>query len=153
MIGYPAFWSGSDPRMRAPPLDLADQLICSSSEDGEAVGDRLILQNIKHGVVGSGKWAAGRQRVLHQLPHHRTMGRHADPPVGLLGDKPAQGRLALDVRRRREKPTDLFRAENNGEAARLADRHDLVNKIAALQRDLEEKRRALALTVDQPSEH
>jgi hypothetical protein len=37
--------------MRAPPLDLADQLICSSGEDGEAVGDRLILQNIKHGVV------------------------------------------------------------------------------------------------------
>ena len=91
--------------------------------------------------------------MLHQLLHHRTMGRHADPPVGLLDDKPAQGRLALDVRRRREKPTDLFRAENNGEAARLADRHDLVNKIAALQRDLEEKRRALALTVDQPSEH
>jgi hypothetical protein len=31
----------------------------------------------------------------------------------------AQGRLVLDVRRRCEKPTDLFRAENSGEAARL----------------------------------
>jgi hypothetical protein len=38
----------------------------------------------------------------------------------------------LDVRRRREKPTDRFRAEDDGEAARLADRHDRVGKIAAL---------------------
>ena len=53
----------------------------------------------------------------------------------------------LDVRRRREKPTNLFRAENNGKAARLADRHDRVGKIAALQRDLEENRRAVALTL------
>ena len=37
----------------------------------------------------------------------------------------------LDVRRRREQLTDLFRAENDGEAARLADRHDRVGKIAA----------------------
>jgi hypothetical protein len=49
----------------------------------------------------------------------------------------AQGRHVLDVCRRREQPTDLFRAENDGEAARLADRHDRVGKIAALQRDLE----------------
>jgi hypothetical protein len=41
----------------------------------------------------------------------------------------------LDVCRRGEQPTNLFRAENNGEAARLAGRHDLVGKIAALQRD------------------
>jgi len=45
----------------------------------------------------------------------------------------------LDVGRRREEPTDLFRAENDGQAARLADRHDRVGKIAALQRDLEEE--------------
>jgi hypothetical protein len=28
--------------------------------------------------------------VLHQLPRHRTLGRSADPSVGLLGDEPAQ---------------------------------------------------------------
>src|SRR5215468_8534056 len=32
-----------------------------------------------------------------------------------------------------------LRAENNGEAARLTDRHDRVGKIIALQRDLEEE--------------
>ena len=45
----------------------------------------------------------------------------------------------LDVRRRREQPTDLFHAENDGEAARLTDRHDRVGKIAAFQRDPEEE--------------
>ena len=55
------------------------------------------------------------------------------------GISQAQGRFVLDVRRRCEKSTDLFRAENNGEAARLAGRHDLFGKIAALQRDPEEE--------------
>jgi hypothetical protein len=54
----------------------------------------------------------------------------------------------LDVRRRREQPTNLFRAENNGEAARLADRHDRVGKIAALQRDLEEEPQGSGADVD-----
>jgi hypothetical protein len=54
--------------------------------------------------------------------------------------RPVAYRLVLDVRRRREKPTDLFRAENNGEAARLADRHNRVGKITALQRDLVRRR-------------
>jgi Group II intron, maturase-specific domain len=45
----------------------------------------------------------------------------------------------LDVRRRGEKPTDFFRAENNREAARLAHRHDRIGKIVALQRDPEEE--------------
>ena len=54
----------------------------------------------------------------------------------------------LDVRRRCEKPTDLFRAENDGEAARLADRHDRVGKIAALQRDLEEEPQGSGTDVD-----
>ena len=54
----------------------------------------------------------------------------------------------LDVRRRCEKPTDLFRAENNGEAARLAHRHDRVGKIAALQRDLEEEPQSSGTDVD-----
>ena len=63
------------------------------------------------------------------------------------GISQAQGRLVLDVRRRCEKSTDLFRAENNRRAARLAHRHDRVGKIAALQRDLEEERRAVALTL------
>jgi hypothetical protein len=55
----------------------------------------------------------------------------------------------LDVRRRREQPTDLFRAENNGKAERLADRHNRIGQIVALQRDLEEEpqRRGLTLTV------
>ena len=53
----------------------------------------------------------------------------------------------LDVRRHGKQPTDLLRAENNGQAARLADRHDRVDKIAALQRDLEEEPHAVALTL------
>src|SRR6266481_8775751 len=69
-----------------------------------------------------------------------------DPQAG--GISQAQGRLVLDVRRRREQPTDLFRAENNGEAARLADRHDRVGKIPALQRDLEEEPQGSGTDVD-----
>ena len=45
----------------------------------------------------------------------------------------------LDVCRRGEQPTDLVRAQNNGQAARLAGRDDLLGKIVALQRDLEEE--------------
>jgi hypothetical protein len=54
----------------------------------------------------------------------------------------------LDVRRRREQPTNLFRAENNREAARLAGRDDLVGKITALQRDLEEEPQSRGTDVD-----
>jgi len=54
----------------------------------------------------------------------------------------------LDVRRRREQPTDFFRAENNGEAARLADRYDRVGKIPALQRDLKEEPQGSGTDVD-----
>ena len=46
----------------------------------------------------------------------------------------------LDIRRRREQPTDLFRAQNHGQAARLAGRDELLGKIVALQRDSEEER-------------
>ena len=62
--------------------------------------------------------------------------------------RPAEGRPVLDVRRRREKPSDLFRTENNGQAARLTDRHDRVDKIAALQRDLEEEPQRAGTGVD-----
>src|SRR5271167_659353 len=55
------------------------------------------------------------------------------------GISQAQERLVLDVYRRGEQPSDLFRAQNNGQAARLAGRDDLLGKIAALQRDLEEE--------------
>ena len=54
----------------------------------------------------------------------------------------------LDVGRRREQPTDLFRAENNGQAARLASRDDRLGKIAALQRDLEEEPQRSGTDVD-----
>ena len=54
----------------------------------------------------------------------------------------------LDVRRRREKPTDRCRAENNGEAARLAHQDDRVGKIAALQRHLEEEPQRSGTGVD-----
>ncbi len=37
----------------------------------------------------------------------------------------------LDVYRRGEQPTDLFRAQNNGQAARLAGRDELLGKIVA----------------------
>src|SRR5215471_897999 len=55
------------------------------------------------------------------------------------GISQAQERLVLDVRRRGEQSADLFRAENNGEAARLTGRHDALGKIGALQRNLEEE--------------
>ena len=45
----------------------------------------------------------------------------------------------LDVCRRGEQPTDLFRAQNDGQAAGLTGRDDLLGKIVALQRDLEEE--------------
>src|SRR5215813_13874936 len=64
------------------------------------------------------------------------------------GISQAEGRLMLDVHRRREKPSDLFRAKNNGQAARFADRHDRVGKIAALQRDLEEEPQRTGTGVD-----
>jgi hypothetical protein len=45
----------------------------------------------------------------------------------------------LDVCCRGEQPTDLFRAQNDRQAARLAGRHNRFGEIAALQRDLEEE--------------
>ena len=58
----------------------------------------------------------------------------------------------LDVRRRGEQPTDLFGTENNGKAARLAGRDELLGKIVAFQGDLEEDRRAVALTLAVPTD-
>src|SRR6201984_788834 len=54
------------------------------------------------------------------------------------GISQAQERLVLDVCCRGEQPTDLFRAQNDGQAAGLTGRTDLLGKIVALQRDLEE---------------
>jgi hypothetical protein len=54
----------------------------------------------------------------------------------------------LDGGRRHEQPTDLFRAENDGEAARLADRYADVGKIAALERDLGEEPQGSGTDVD-----
>jgi hypothetical protein len=62
--------------------------------------------------------------------------------------KSGSGPPCACVRRRCEKPADLFRAENNGKAARLAHRHDRVGKIAALQRDLEEEPQGSGTDVD-----
>ena len=39
----------------------------------------------------------------------------------------------LGVRRRGEQPTDLLRAQNNGQAARLAGGDELLGKIVAFQ--------------------
>ena len=55
------------------------------------------------------------------------------------GISQAQERLVLEVYRRGEQPTDLFLAQNNGQAAGLAGRDDLLGKIVAFQRDLEEE--------------
>jgi hypothetical protein len=54
----------------------------------------------------------------------------------------------LDVCRRDEQPTNLFRAQNNRQAARLAGRDDLLGKIMALQRDLEEEAQSSGTDVD-----
>src|SRR5215471_13303286 len=55
------------------------------------------------------------------------------------GISQAQDRPVLGVRRRGEQPTDLLRAQNNGQAARLAGRDELFSKIVAFQCDLEEE--------------
>src|SRR6266571_5272245 len=55
------------------------------------------------------------------------------------GISQAQERLVLDVYCRGEQPTDLFPAQNNRQAARLAGRDQLLGKIVALQRDPEEE--------------
>ena len=55
------------------------------------------------------------------------------------GISQAQERLVLEVYRRGEQPTDLFLAQNNGQAAGPAGRDDLLGKIVAFQRDLEEE--------------
>src|SRR4029077_17255421 len=55
------------------------------------------------------------------------------------GISKAQDRSVLDVRRRGEQPTDLLRAQNNGQAARLAGRDELLGKIVAFQCNFEEE--------------
>src|SRR6516165_7425845 len=55
------------------------------------------------------------------------------------GISQAQDRPVLDVRRCGEQPTDLLRAQNNGQAARLAGRDELLGKIVAFQCDFEEE--------------
>src|SRR3974377_127383 len=55
------------------------------------------------------------------------------------GISQAQDRPVLGVRRRGEQPSDLFRAENNRQASRLAGRDELLGKIVAFQCDLEEE--------------
>jgi len=55
------------------------------------------------------------------------------------GISQAQDRPVLDVRRRGEQPTDLLRAQNNRQAARLAGRDELLGKIVAFECDLEEE--------------
>jgi hypothetical protein len=67
--------------------------------------------------------------------------------LGAPQDKQAFARIKKISHPRREKPTDLFRAENNG-AARLAHRHDRVGKIAALQCDPEEEPHGTGSGVD-----
>ena len=64
------------------------------------------------------------------------------------GISQAQDRLVLDVSRRGEQSCDLFGTENNGKSARLAGRRDLVDKIAAFQRDLEEEPQSTGSDVD-----
>src|SRR5205085_9830447 len=64
------------------------------------------------------------------------------------GVSQAQERLVLDVYRRGEQPTDLFRAQNDGQAARLAGRDELLGKIVAFQRDLEEEPQGSGTDVD-----
>src|SRR5258708_1994712 len=64
------------------------------------------------------------------------------------GVSQAQERLVLDVSRRGEQPTDLFRAQNNGQAARLAGRDHLLGKIAELQRELEGEPQSSRTDVD-----
>src|SRR6516225_3550392 len=69
------------------------------------------------------------------------------------GISQAQDRPVLDVRRRGEQPTDLLRAQNNGQAARLAGRDELLGKIVAFfSVILKKNRRAVALTLAVPTD-
>src|SRR5436305_7894906 len=79
---------------------------------------------------------------IGELERHDLRGSQAG------GISQAQDRLVLDVYRRSEQPTDLFRAENNGQAARLAGRDEFLGKIVALQRDLEEEPQGSGTDVD-----
>src|SRR5207237_9723139 len=56
------------------------------------------------------------------------------------GISQAQDRPVLDVRRRNEQPTDLLRAQNNGQAARLAGRDELIGKIRTFRCELAAER-------------
>src|SRR5262244_3721727 len=53
--------------------------------------------------------------------------------------RPVEDRPVFDVGRRGEQPTDLLRAQNNGQAARLAGGDELLGKIMAFECDLEEE--------------
>ena len=58
----------------------------------------------------------------------------------------------LGVCRRGEQPTDLLRAQNNGQTARLAGRDELLGKIAAFSVILKKNRSAVALTLAVPTD-
>src|SRR6201984_656312 len=55
------------------------------------------------------------------------------------GISQAQDRPVLGVRRRGEQPTVLLRAQNNGQAARLAGRDELLGQIVAFHCNFEEE--------------
>ena len=57
----------------------------------------------------------------------------------------------LDVRRRGEQPTDLLRAQNNGQAARLAGRDELLARSWRFSVILKKNRSAVALTLAVPT--
>ena len=62
------------------------------------VADHLASQYIKRRIAHLGGRATWRGGVRHRLPHHRTVGRHADRSLGLLGGEPAQFRQSERAR-------------------------------------------------------
>jgi hypothetical protein len=68
------------------------------------------------------------------------------------GISQAQDRSVLDVRRRGEQPTNLLRAQNNGQATRLAVEMSSSARSWRFSVTLKRNRRAVALTLAVPTD-
>src|SRR5215472_7166988 len=131
----------------APPSRTVARMVAHRAQEGMDVSRSALVgyrgQHTSarqlHRIV---RLAAGR--AGSELERYDLRGSQAS------GVSQAQERLVLDVRGRREQPTDLFRAQYNGQAARLAGRYDLFGKIGTLQRDPEEEPQRRGSGVDRP---
>ena len=90
--------------------------------------------------------ANGRYADIGELERYDLRGSQAG------GISQAQDRPVLGVRCRGEQPSDLLRAQNNGQAAGLAGRDELLGKIVAFSVILKKNRSAVVLTLAVPTD-